>query len=179
MTHELVTLATFPTPVEAGFVKNLLEAEGIRAFLADEITAGMFWQLGNSIGWVKLQVAEGDADRATEILEEHHRTLADVGQEAFAAEATSTPAEAEAVDEGPDDSPEDPNDELAARAFHAAGIGLIFLPILLYAAWLIGRLIFSRSELSERASRRLWLAFGITIVGLSGYWAFFRLMYRL
>jgi len=222
MAEDLVTLATFPTPVEAGFVRNLLEAEGVRAYLADEMTAGMFWQLGNTIGWVKLQVSAADLLRANEILEERQHTLADVGQEAFAAEATSSPSEetsvttksgivicpgcgkksdasaggcwfcgadledvpasasepdaspvadplSSAVAE-PDDDVEDPLEILASRAFRAAGIGLIFFPLLFYAAWLIFRLVLSKAELSDRASRHMWLAFIIAAAGFAGYW---------
>jgi hypothetical protein len=221
MADDFVTLATFPTPVEAGFVRNLLEAEGIRAYLADEMTAGMLWQLSNTIGWVKLRVASSDFARANEVLEEHHQTVADLGPEAFAEEATSTaPAEETVATTGvvvcpgcgresshdskhcwmcgaslegvpirsrggnealadekvgsdsaeADDDVENPIDEVAARAFRAAGIGLIFFPLLFYAAWLIGRLVVSKAELSDRASRLLWLAFFIAAAGFTGYW---------
>lgn len=266
MADRLVTLATFPTPVEAGFIRNLLEAAGLRAYLSDEMTGAMFWQLGNSIGWVKVQVAERDRERAIEILNEHRQILADIGPNAFAAEATNasdteaSPRESATViclgcghevamgagmcwfcgavradlplvaestmepsaisgdDTGMntsailpdtnscpmcgstvsevdrtcakcgeilrmstlptaalDDEIVDPLDELANRAFRAAGIGLIFFPVLFYAGWLIGRLVFTKSELSDSASRKMWIAFLITLVGSVGIWAFLRL----
>jgi hypothetical protein len=178
MENHLLTLATFPNPESAGFVRGLLEGEGIRAYLADETATGMLWHLSNSIGWVKLQVAEADMPRAQEILDAQRQTLADLGPEAFAAAAAggdsadefaATTADASAADE-PDGELADPVDDLASRAFRASAIGLIFCPLLLYAAWLIGRLIFSRAELSPRASRKLWLAFGLTTLGILGYY---------
>ncbi len=87
--NRLVTLATFPAPATAGFIKSLLVAEGVQAFLADEIMMGMYWCLANSMGWVKVQVAEADVSRANEILEAYRETLADLGHEAFVAEATA------------------------------------------------------------------------------------------
>src|SRR5258708_37898633 len=92
MSYRLVTLATFPAPPVAGLVKDLLAAEGVRAFLADEMTTVMFWHLGSASGWTKLQVEEADVARATEILGNYRQTFVDLGREAFAAEATSCPA---------------------------------------------------------------------------------------
>ena len=68
MANELVTLAKYPTPERAGFIRNLLEAEGVRAYLADDVTVGMLWYLTTAVGGVKVRVAEGDVARATEIL---------------------------------------------------------------------------------------------------------------
>src|SRR5437868_15459772 len=94
ISNRLVTLATFPDPATAGFVKNLLVAEGVQAFLADQFSMGMLWYVGNSIGWVKVQVAETDVSQANEILEAYRETLADLGLEAFVSEAmNSLPAE--------------------------------------------------------------------------------------
>ena len=181
-TNELVTLATFPTPDRAGFLRNLLEAEGIHAYLADETAAGMMWLLNTAMGGVKVQVAESDVARATEILEEHRQTIADLGDDAFAAEAlSSAPLDdipGEMNGPVPDDEPDDvvvsPTDELASRAFRAAGIGVAFFPVLIYAVWLVARLILSKDELSDRASRHLWFAFGITFVTLLGWWVLIR-----
>lgn len=182
VSSRLVTLTNFPGPTEAGFIKNLLEAEGIHAYLADDVAVGMVGYLGNAMGWVKLQVAEDDLERANEILEAHRQTIADVGPEAFAAEATSAvdtdeieteASGSSAAEEGDDDDTVDPMDELAWRALRAAGLGLMFVPLTFYAAWLIGRLIFSKGELSSSASWKLWLAFALVILVFGGYWAFF------
>ena len=69
LSHKLITLASFSTETEASIVRHRLEADGIRAFLADEVTAGMAWHLGTAIGGIKLQVAQEDVHRAMAILE--------------------------------------------------------------------------------------------------------------
>jgi hypothetical protein len=58
MPEKLATVGTFSTPTEANIVRNHLEADGIRAFLADEAIVGMAWHLGTAVGGVKLQDAE-------------------------------------------------------------------------------------------------------------------------
>lgn len=175
--NRLVTLATFPAPATAGFIKSLLVAEGVRAFLADEIMMGMYWHLGNSMGWVKVQVAEADVTRANEILEACRETLADLGFEAFVMEAmTSIPSD-ESLESVPltstADEPDyafvDPTDELAVKALRSAVMGMAYVPLALYGAWLVVQLMNSRSELSASAARKLWLASGITLAVLTGY----------
>ena len=71
MSHELITVATLNTPVEASLVQNQLEAAGIRSFMSDEAAVGMAWYLGNAIGGVKVQVAESDAPRAFDVVNDH------------------------------------------------------------------------------------------------------------
>lgn len=75
MASELVTVATFMTPAEAHLARNLLEAEGVVAFIADEESVGMFWHLGNALQGVKLQVPLFQAELAVQILE--HRMPAE------------------------------------------------------------------------------------------------------
>ena len=183
MPNPLVTLDTFPNPERARFIQGLLESEGVPAYLADETAGGMMWHLSSAIGGIKVQVAEADILRAQEVLEAHRQTLADLGPEAFAAEATSNPPADEfptgapqdlATDADADDEPPNPTDELASRAWRAAAIGVVCCPVLVYAIWLIGRLIFSKTELSPRASRHFWLAFTITAVTLTAWYFFIR-----
>ena len=180
MTNELVTLATFQTSTEAGFIRNLLAAEGIHAFLADETTVGMMWHLNTAMGGIKLLVAPADIDRANEILAAHRRNVEDLSDDALASEALSAPPDgdsdsetADGSDDDIDDYP-DPTDDLARRALRASAIGMICLPVTVYGAWLIGRLICSKVELSNKASQRLWLAFGITLATMAGWCAIFR-----
>ena len=175
--NRLVTLATFPEPATAGFIKNLLVAEGVQAFLADEFTMGTLWHLGNSIGWVKVQIAETDMTRAIEVLESHREAVADLGYEAFTAEATSSLAADESQEtapwtsttDEPDDCVADPTEDLASRTLRSAVMGTGCVPLAFYGAWLVGRLILPTVELSTTAARKLWLAFGITIMVLLQY----------
>ena len=138
---------------------------------------GMFWHLGNSMGWVKVQVAAADVSRANEILEAHRETLTDLGQEVFVAEATAClpmdeaqeVAPLAAIADEPDYGASDPTEDLAARAFRSAVIGTGCFPLAFYGAWLVGRLMNSNSELSAKAARHLWLAFGITFLVFVAY----------
>jgi len=66
---ELVTVATFQTPVEAELAKERLELEGITAFLKNEMAVGVMPYLGSALGGIELQVPERDAAAAREILE--------------------------------------------------------------------------------------------------------------
>ncbi len=66
---QLVTIATFDTVTEAQMAKNMLEAEGIEAFLADEHSARGAGPLIRPAASPKLQVAEDQAERATQLLE--------------------------------------------------------------------------------------------------------------
>jgi hypothetical protein len=67
MAEELVTIGAFTTAMDAHLRKNLLEREGVQAFVADELTGD---QLSATYlhGYVKLQVAHQDVKRAEEIL---------------------------------------------------------------------------------------------------------------
>jgi hypothetical protein len=69
---QLVTIATFVDVTEAHLAKNLLESEGIEAFLADEYRGGggasARWS-SRPAGLPKLQVAADHVDRATQLLE--------------------------------------------------------------------------------------------------------------
>jgi hypothetical protein len=66
MSMRLVTLATFPSPVEAALARNLLEEAGIRAHAADDATG---WAFSGMFGGVRLLVDEADLERAGELLD--------------------------------------------------------------------------------------------------------------
>jgi hypothetical protein len=72
MSQNLVTVATFTTAMDAHLRKNLLEAEGIPAFLADELTGD---QLSATYvhGYVKVQVPCQDTERAQKLLQARER----------------------------------------------------------------------------------------------------------
>lgn len=69
MADELVTIGDFQFVAEAEAARMYLEAEGIRAFLADAETVTMDWLLGNAIGYVKIQVPREQAEEALAVLE--------------------------------------------------------------------------------------------------------------
>lgn len=177
MTEELITLATFPTPTEAGFFRSLLESEGIPSYLSDDATVGIHPLLGNTIGWVKLQVAERDVDRAIDLLESRKSGAAEMSQDEFAAEALEGSAEAPEPEtpQGPgaDELPDDPLEQLAVRAFRSSVIGFAFFPVMIYAVWLLARLISSKGEWSPKTSRNAWQAAALVLVMAGVVWLLF------
>src|SRR6266852_5513230 len=78
-----VTVRTFATPEMADQARNRLAAEGIRAYLADEMTVSTPRQPGNAPGGVKVQVAEEDAEKAAAVLEDEDDEDAPMALESF------------------------------------------------------------------------------------------------
>lgn len=64
---DLVTVTRFATPTEAYVFQGCLESEGVPAFVADAnlVQANSF--LVSAVGWVRVQVAEKDLERAKDI----------------------------------------------------------------------------------------------------------------
>ncbi len=73
--ENLVTVATFGNAPEAHMVRSRLEAEGIHAFVMDDLAATT-WGFVNSMDGVQLQVPEKDAARASKVIESIHHTPA-------------------------------------------------------------------------------------------------------
>jgi hypothetical protein len=65
----LATLATFRDPWEAHMFRNLLEAEGIPAEVADDQLIWMDWPLSTALGGVRVRVPDAFADDAQAVLE--------------------------------------------------------------------------------------------------------------
>jgi hypothetical protein len=66
--EDLVTVAAFPDAPQAQLAKERLELEGILAFVADAVTAGVMPFLTSATGGVRVQVKPEDAERAREVL---------------------------------------------------------------------------------------------------------------
>jgi hypothetical protein len=66
----LVVVGTFYEPMQARMALLRLEAEGIHAVLENETLLQQAWLLGQAVGHVKLLVAESEAERACQILEQ-------------------------------------------------------------------------------------------------------------
>jgi hypothetical protein len=137
MTEKLVTVATFQMPTDASLAKSVLEANGLTAFLADELTVGVAWHLSNALGGIKLQVAEPDVEQAIAFLQEPDIAPID-------------------VEEGFTDVSE--IEEAVNRALRAALFGIIVLPLQLYSLWLLGGLLFSSWKLSYNERWKAFLA---------------------
>ncbi|MHC4507992.1 MAG: putative signal transducing protein [Planctomycetota bacterium] len=152
MPDKLVTIATFSALVEASMARDQLDAEGVRAVLADAETVGMAWHLTGAFGGIKLQVMAADADRAISILRADDTTSSsdaeswqDATGEDFARES----------DRAYEDEYEYPTNELVDRAFRAALLGVLFLPLQFYSVWLLLRIRRDYEPLSSADRRRI------------------------
>jgi hypothetical protein len=152
MPDKLVTVAMFNTLVEANISRDRLDAEGIRAVLADAATVGMAWHLTTALGGIKLQVMTADANRAISILE--------TGNAAPISEGQSWPEDIEEdfkqeIDRTYDAIDVSPTEELVGRAFAAAILGILFLPLQLYSIWLLLRISRDGEPLSSSERRKV------------------------
>jgi hypothetical protein len=105
MSDKLVFVAAFVMPVEAQLARGLLEADGIRAFLTGEQSANVFGVRGLG-GQIRLQVPEGDAERAADILAPHFDRHPDAADSEDDADSWLCPLCGDAVNEDFDFCPE-------------------------------------------------------------------------
>src|SRR6476469_5158899 len=118
MSDDLRTVATFATPSEAAVARNALEAAGVRATLADELTLTADPFLSGAVGYIKVQVRETDLERASEILGERGMPVAvDYGDEAD-----------DEPDEGDDYPPVSQGERMVEFGYRAAIFGLVTCP---------------------------------------------------
>lgn len=180
MADSLVTVCSCFSVEEAYVLKNLLEAEGITVFLADEITTGFAWHLSNAIGGVKLQVPAEQADRAAALLAKPEHRLAASEIDALAEtpepseceedrqdlQSASEEPDSEAADSEPDAVPELPGDAIVRRAWNTAIVGIFVCPptLHLYSLWLLARLALSNREVSPSVSAKQAVAFLIDLL---------------
>lgn len=66
----MITIATFGRQQDADLARSRIEAAGISVFTPDEAVGGFLGYEGPLVAGVRLQVADTDAPRATEILQE-------------------------------------------------------------------------------------------------------------
>jgi hypothetical protein len=92
---DLVVVGSYPTSAEAALAKNLLETEGIPAFLEETETGDLF-HLASPFGEVKLSVAQDHAEQARAILDgvRRHELTGESAAEAEAHSHDAPPADA-------------------------------------------------------------------------------------
>lgn len=69
MRGELITIATSYDIVEAEFLRNHLDDQGFRVFLADDKIIGVYGLLANAVGGIKIKVPAEEAEAAREFVE--------------------------------------------------------------------------------------------------------------
>ena len=80
---DLITVGAYPTSAQAALAKNLLEAEGIPAFLEEDATGDLF-HLSAPFGEAKVSVATEHAEQARTVLDaaERHELARDSARDA-------------------------------------------------------------------------------------------------
>jgi Putative prokaryotic signal transducing protein len=69
---DLVTVGSYPNSAEAALAKNLLEAEGIPAFVEEDATGDLF-HVASPFGEAKVAVAAEHAEQARAVLDSAQR----------------------------------------------------------------------------------------------------------
>jgi hypothetical protein len=99
MSDELVTLASFASPVAAELAKIRLGEEGIPAMLSGDNAGGLF---GGAVGLVHLLVAEKDCQRAAGVLAEFENEELETTEDKTTAIKAKECSQQEADDDDPD-----------------------------------------------------------------------------
>jgi hypothetical protein len=102
----LTTVASFDLAAKAELARNVLEAAGIPAVLADAEIVAMDWLISNAVGGIKVQVREEDAERAAAVLDEQFGAEAGLASEGVGEDELTRQALAEPREDA-DDEPED------------------------------------------------------------------------
>ncbi|ADG69948.1 hypothetical protein Plim_4137 [Planctopirus limnophila DSM 3776] len=176
MSHDLVTLRVFWNEVEANIAASILRRENIKVYLSGGEIASMDWTLANAIGGIRLQVAEQDVERSEELLELAVSEDADTLQARTEENGSGNPDKADDhesnwdEDELPDryqlsdDAARRYEETLSLReqkagyALRSATIGLLFIPLQFYTAYLIHEVYTLEGQLRSRYVRYTWVA---------------------
>lgn len=209
MSAEIVTVARFLSPEEAHLLRSELDEHGIPAYVEDDTTANMAWIYRGAIQGVQLTVPVVHAQSAAAIVAEaqsrfnSHRRAGESGQ------SKRQCSEGHFVDRdanvcsicGETLLPESvlagiqANDDRIDRAWRAAVIGLVFLPVILHllSIGLLIQVARSPYDSSDNRTVKWWGAFCISggvlllVFWLSGYivsflmgddWTYHWLMWR-
>jgi hypothetical protein len=146
---DLVTVATFDSPVEAQLALAVLEQAGIRGILADDQLIAMDWALSNAVGGIKVQVLGVDAPAAVRALAEPREVSQEQAPSSEAIAATRSTEE---------DDPPGAREAMAERAAKGAMLGLLLWPVQFYVAWLLVQVFYSNQSLRPEYRRRAILA---------------------
>lgn len=168
--NELVCISKHMTNAEAHVAKLSLDEAEIQCFLADANCAGLF---SNALGGVHLMVPANEAERAKQVLSESTANGVDrIGDAWYQA----TPGESENIADRKDILVRlNEREENADRAFRAALLGFLFLPLQLYVLYLLlFKVLASDEPLNSRSERHAWIALSICIPSLLLIYALLR-----
>ena len=125
-----VTIARFPTIMEAHLALGVLHERGIDADVRNEMIVSADWTMGAATMGVEVQVPLEDREAATAIVEEMRYGE---GDPAAAEERVANPEDPETVLSRRQNAAE----QAARRAAISAVFGILFLPLQLYALYMV------------------------------------------
>jgi hypothetical protein len=171
---DLMTVATFHSPMEAEVARSTLDGEGIPCVLADAETVNTTWLLSGAVGGIKLQVTKANFLAAERLLhsgraKRKRDTVDDYGLpvrgDAITARrdaVTANPAQVPAPDDP--ESPEeeaaqvtvDTQDALLRRAFFVTFLATFMCPVI--GNWYALFLIYQAEEIVPGLNprQRIW-----------------------
>ena len=153
MSGSLVTIETYPNPVEAEIACAFLRAEGFGAEVANQAMQTAVLGAGNPLVRIELQVPAAQAEAARARLREQRATEAGAAaEEASAASCVRTV--------GMDRSDWNEREKLAERAYRASVLGP-FIPVPFvawYGLWCTVRALAATEPMRESQRRRLVVA---------------------
>lgn len=172
MSRSLVTIGHYWNSVDARLARIHLETAGIDSVLQNENSVTTNWlEVANASRGVQLQVAESDAEAALRILEEKAPPTDEIGDE-WNAEPSEKEgaAEVDSADDPADDpeyAPLNRREQFVQRAYIAAMLGILFLPLEFFALYQLVPTAFMREPLRVsvcRKSRHAWIVLVLVIL---------------
>jgi hypothetical protein len=192
MASDWVVLDEFPYTTRAEEARAILEEAGIASELEGVNVNTMLPYLGTALG-VKLRVASADVNAARQVLESPNELPTEAGSpwrcgkcqlevepgydrcwscggERSEVEAVAPVGAAASVAPLPDDSPT-VADQLVTRAWRAAVLGSVCLPVFLHvlALFLLSQAATCGTPMSERSRRLAMLSLGLSVIA-STFW---------
>jgi hypothetical protein len=177
----LVTVATFVSLPAAELARGVLDAEGIRSFVADGETVNMAWYFSGAVGGVKLQVAKSDFLAAERMLNSRpgSSALGNLDDYGLAKSTAITTDPGIVRDDVAEPQEEDASEEvnkaeaMVRSALLAAVLGLLICPPLgqLYSLWLLWCVNEQRDPLRAGYPKMYWSVLVLDIVIVLGVMA--------
>jgi hypothetical protein len=162
MPDDLRTVARYASVAEAAIARNSLDAAGIPAWVADELTLTADPLLGGALNYVKVQVRTDDLERAADVLAERAQGIEP--------ELAEHDGDADLADDFP---PETTAERLVRFAYRASLIGLVACPPLmhLYSLFLLLYVAAFHGELPPAETRHFYIALlvDVLVIGMAGY----------
>jgi len=147
MSKVRVTVATLPDAAEAARARSRLDQAGIKSYLAGDTAVRAHLHPPPDAAAFEIQVDALDAAEALQILDDLFES------------STPSPAPRELIQQAHDEErPPSTRTLNAKRAFRAAIIGLLCPPVVVYASWLLLKVVCSHEELEARPRRLAWIA---------------------